>query len=115
MGALSLSSFKNLDSYSAGRFAGSRPGGRVPFFGAKKGTKETCPAPSRASHGSLRCSFRPGLFRQHIPVQSEKASASMPRPFGLLTLTAFRCSARRTGGHCKGTLRVKQNLSVIPA
>ncbi len=68
-----------------GGFAGSRPGGRVAFFDAKKATKETCPAPSRALRGALRCSFRPGLFRQHILVQSEKASASMPRPF-----TSFR-------------------------
>jgi len=61
-------------------------------------------------------SFRLGLFRQYVPVQSEKASASMPRPFGLLTQTPFRCSARRTGGKFKGTLRAQTDKNaVVPA
>ena len=100
----------------------------------KKVGKEHRPAPSRAAHGSLRYSFRLGLlsgtsvcrprsglarkiapsdfFRQCIPAQSEKASASCLAPslrYGLLTQTPLRCSARRTGRKIKSTHCAQKN------
>ncbi len=88
--------------------AGSRPGGRVTFFGAKKVTKETRPIPRRA-----KCAQYPALLKVWRRLRNSRCALRQSSPTTPPALSAARLVRRAISAHC--ALPLQSNGKTIEA